>query len=428
MFVREFGERILRALAWYNVMRILLADSFPEPQLEKLIRRGHDVRYEPELGARDLPHAIADADVLVVRSTDVTTETIETSRQLGLIVRAGAGTNTIDSKAASERAIYVSNVPGKNSVAVAELTMGLILAIDRQIPDNVFELRSDRWRKARFSKGRGLKGRRLGIIGMGAVGTEVGVRARSFGMKILAIDQPDRSEEVSDLLVDLGVELYQDQKSMLAACDIVTIHVPAGPETTGMVDRDFLDHLPDGAYLINTSRSDVVVESDLLQALDRKGIWAATDVYPDEPNTGEASFTSQLAKHPHVYGTHHIGASTEQAQEAIAKQVVKIIDEYGDGGVKNVVNLSEPMDDTTVVGIRHVDKVGVLSRVFAVLRSADINVQHMENHVFDGARAAKAVLHLHGSFDADVRQDLEDLDGVFHVGVLRTGNQRLNQA
>ncbi len=186
-----------------------------------------------------------------------------------------------------------------------------------------------------------------------------------------------------------------------------------------MVDREFLSHLPDGACLVNTSRADIVVESDLLDALDEKDMWAAIDVYPDEPDTGEASFASELAKHPHVYGTHHIGASTDQAQEAIAKQVVKIIDEYVEGGVKNVVNLSEPMEHTTVVGIRHVDKVGVLSRVFAVLRSADINVEHMENHVFDGARAAKAVLHLNGSFDAAVRKELEDLDGVFQVGVLR---------
>lgn len=402
-------------------MRILLADRFPEAQLEKLGRRGHDVRYEPDLGSDDLAGAIADADVLVVRSTAVTAEVIETSRQLGLIVRAGAGTNTIDMRAASERAIYVSNVPGKNSVAVAELTMGLILALDRQIPDNVTELRNDHWQKGRFSKARGLKGRRIGIIGLGAVGTEVAVRARAFGLKILALDRADRDDEVTDLLTDAGARLYDDLPSMLADCDIVTIHVPAGPDTVGMVDRDFLAHLPDGAYLINTSRADVVIEPDLLAALDGKDLWAATDVYPDEPDVGDTVFTSKLAKHPHVYGTHHIGASTEQAQEAIAKQVVKIIEDYGDGGVKNVVNLSEPMDDTAVIGIRHVDEVGVLSRVFAVLRSADINVEHMENHIFDGAKSAKAVINLRGSFDHRVHEELSRLEGVFHVGVLRDG-------
>lgn len=389
--------------------------------MDKLTRRGHDVRYEPDLGEDDLPGAIADADVLVVRSTPVNKETIETSRHLGLIVRAGSGTDSIDTAVASEKAIYVSNVPGENSVAVAELTMGLILAIDRQIPDNVVELRRDHWRKGRFSKARGLKGRRLGIIGMGAVGTEVAIRARSFGMKILTLERADREEEISGLLTDLGASLYSDLPAMLTDCDIVSIHVPADPETTGMVDHEFLSHLKDGAFLINTARSDVIVERDLLAAVDEKDLWVATDVYPDEPDSGDGRFTSPLAKHPRVYGTHHIGASTEQAQEAIAKQVIKIIDDYEEGGLRNVINLSEPMDTTTVIGIRHVDKVGVLSRVFAVLRGADINVEHMENHVFEGAKSAKAVINLHGDFDAEVHRELEDLDGVFHVEVLRSG-------
>jgi D-3-phosphoglycerate dehydrogenase len=400
-------------------MRVLIADRFPEPQLEKLHSRGYDVRYEPALGASDLPGAMADAGVLVVRSTQVTAEAIEAGEQLGLIVRAGAGTNTIDTDKASSRAVFVSNVPGKNAVAVAELAMGLILALDRQIPDNVRELRNEEWKKSKFAKARGLKGRRLGIVGMGAIGTEVATRARAFGMKVLTLKRPGRPEETADLLADLGVKLYPDLETMLPECDIVTLHVPATPDTVGMVDAGFLGLMKDGSSLINTSRADVVVAADLLEALDRKGMWAALDVFPDEPEAGEASFRSDLAKHPHVYGTHHIGASTEQAQEAIAKQVVKIIDEYCDGGVKNVVNLSEPMSHTTVIGIRHVDRVGVLSRVFTVLRNADINVEHMENHVFSGARAAKAVIHLHGDFSPGVRKELSELDGVFFVEVLR---------
>lgn len=400
-------------------MRVLIADRFPEPQLEKLHNRGYNVRYEPYLGASDLPGAIADAGVLIVRSTQVTAEVIEAGQHLGLIVRAGAGTNTIDIETASSRAVLVSNVPGKNAVAVAELTMGLILALDRQIPDNVRDLRAEEWKKSKFAKARGLKGRRLGIIGMGAIGTEVATRARAFGMKILALERLDRPEETSDVIADLGVKLYPDLETMLPECDIVSLHVPATADTVGMVDSRFLGLMKDGSSLVNTSRADVVVAEDLLEALDAKGLWAALDVFPDEPESGEASFSSELAKHPHVYGTHHIGASTEQAQEAIAKQVVKIIDHYCDGGVKDVVNLSAPMSHTTVVGIRHVDKVGVLSRVFTVLRNADINVEHMENHVFTGARAAKAVINLHGDFNPRVRKELSELDGVFYVEVLR---------
>jgi D-3-phosphoglycerate dehydrogenase len=224
---------------------------------------------------------------------------------------------------------------------------------------------------------------------------------------------------VEDRISDLGVKLYPDLETMLPECDFVSLHVPTVDDTVGLVDRRFLALMKEGSGLINTSRADVIVAADLIAALDDKAMWAALDVFPDEPEAGEASFQSDLASHPHVYGTHHIGASTEQAQEAIAKQVVKIIDRYCEGGVKNAVNLAEPMSHTTVVGIRHVDKVGVLSRVFTVLRHADINVEHMENHVFAGARAAKAVINLHGDFDTAVRKELSELDGVFYVEVLR---------
>lgn len=403
-------------------MRVLVADRFPERQLERLQKRGHDVRYEPDLDAMSLPGVVADAEILVVRSTDVTRDAIETSQELGLIVRAGAGTNTIDVGTASERSVYVSNIPGKNAVAVAELTMGLILALDRRIPDNVADLRGKKWRKTEFSKGRGLMGRRLGIIGLGSVGIEVATRAQAFGMKIAGLDKPGRSEEQDALISELRVKLYPDLESMLPECDIVTLHVPANAETSGLVDSDFLGHMHDGSILVNTSRAEVIVAEDLMTALDEKNMWAGMDVFADEPDSGEASYHSPLAQHPRVYGTHHIGASTEQAQEEIAKQVIKVIDRYCDGQVRNVVNLAEPMSHTTVIGIRHVDQVGVLSQVFSALRNAGINVEHMENHIFTGARAAKAVMHIHGDFSDAVRKELADLDGVFHVGVLRETN------
>ena len=400
-------------------MRVLVADKFPQRQLEKLRERGHDVRYDPSRDAASLPSAMADAEILVIRSTEVTREAIEVGSDVGLIVRAGAGTNTIDVEAASARSVFVANIPGKNSVAVAELTMGLMLALDRRIPDNVADLREEQWRKTEYSKAMGLMGRRLGIIGLGAIGVEVARRARAFGMKVAGIDRADRDPETAQALADLGVKLYPDLERMLPECDIVSLHVPSTPETRGMVDRKFLALMSDGSSLINTSRGDVVVTEDLIEALDERGMRAGLDVFPDEPGAGSETFDSPLAKHPRVYGTHHIGASTEQAQEAIAKQVVQVIDRYCEGGVENVVNLAEPMEHTTVIGIRHVDQVGVLSRVFSILRGAEINVEHMENHIFSGARAAKAVMHIHGDFNDTVRKELEDIEAVFQVAVLR---------
>jgi D-3-phosphoglycerate dehydrogenase len=400
-------------------MRVLVADRLPESQIERLSDRGHDIRYEPGLTASQLPDVITDAEALVVRSTRVNAATIEAGEALGLIVRAGAGTNTIDIEAASDRGVYVSNVPGKNAVAVAELTMGLILALDRHIPDNVAELRDGSWQKTRFAKARGLKGRRIGVIGLGSIGMEVAARARAFGMKVLALDRPGRPESRSEAIGELGIRLFPDLESLLPECDYVSLHVPAVPETVGMVDSSFLQLMPEGSCLINTSRADVLVAEDLLRLLDERDLRAGIDVFPGEPDSGEARFVSELAEHPRVYGTHHIGASTEQAQLSVAKQVVKIIDSYCDGGVRNVVNLAEPMSHTTVVGVRHVDQVGILSSVFAILRAGGINVEHMENHVFAGARAAKAVIHLHGDFDAALRKEIADLDGVMHVEVLR---------
>lgn len=400
-------------------MRILVADKFSERQLERLRKRGHDVRYEPELEAADLSGAVADTDVLVVRSKSVTADTIDEGPDVGLIIRAGAGTNTIDVEAASSKAVYVSNVPRENAVAVAELTMGLLLALDRRIPDNVAELREGRWHKAEFSKALGLMGRRIGIIGLGSIGIEVAIRAKAFGMEVLGLRRPTRTEQQEAQLSEIGVKLHPDLSSLLPECDFVSLHVPATPDTVGLVNEDFLNQMRDGSWLINTSRGEVVVAEHLLHALDTKRMWAALDVFPDEPATGEAEFVSDLAQHPRVYGTHHIGASTEQAQETIAEQVVKIIDRYEEGGVINAVNLADPMPETTVLGIRHIDQVGVLSNVFAVLRGAQLNVEHMENHVFAGARAAKAVIHVHGDFGEAVRSQLADLDAVLHVEILR---------
>ena len=402
-------------------MRVLVADNFPEKQLDRLRKRGHDVRYEPGLDASSLPDAIADSEILVVRSTEVTRETLGRAEKLGLVVRAGAGTNTIDVEAASARSVYVSNIPGKNAVAVAELTLGLILALDRRIPDNVAALREERWRKAEFSKARGLMGRRLGVIGMGSIGVEVARRARAFGMKVRALER-GRDEEQNESLVEIGVDLVPDLESLLPECDFVSLHVPSTQETRGLVDTGFLDLMRTGSCLINTSRGDLVVAGDLLRALDEKAMWAALDVFPDEPESGEAEYRSALAQHPRVYGTHHIGASTEQAQEAIAKQVIKVIDSYSQGDVRDVVNLADPMRHTTVLGIRHVDRVGVLSEVFSILRGAGINVEHMVNHVFSGARAAKAVIHVRGDFGDAVRKEIADLDAVFDIAILREVN------
>jgi D-3-phosphoglycerate dehydrogenase len=254
------------------------------------------------------------------------------------VVRAGSGTNTIDCDEATRRGVLVANVPGRNSVAVAELTMGLLLAVDRAIPDNTYELRAGRWDKKRFSAvGRGLYGRRLGVVGLGSIGLAVAERAAAFGMSLVAQAKGSRAPETSARMEALGFGLVPDLVTLATEVDALTLHVPLTAETRGMVGAEVLDALQPG-ILLNTSRAEVVVTDALVERLDGGLLSAGLDVFPDEPGAGSADWQSSLAAHPRVVGTHHIGASTEQAQEAVVAGVTEIVIAFGNGDLIDVVN------------------------------------------------------------------------------------------
>jgi D-3-phosphoglycerate dehydrogenase / 2-oxoglutarate reductase len=398
-------------------MRILFADAFEEAWLPEIEARGHECLVRPELAAEDLPAAVGDVDVLVVRSTRVTAETLSAGERLGLVIRAGAGVNTIDLDAAAARGIYVCNVPGKNAIAVAELAFGLLLALDRHIPDAVADLRAGVWNKKRYAKARGLAGRAVGVVGLGQIGLAFAERAACFGMRVLAVDKPGRPPATLQRIHDLDIELVPDLERLAAACDVLSFHVPAGPDTRGMIDRDLLGHCRDGAYLLNTCRADIVDEAALLEALDAKGLRVGLDVFEGEPGSGEGTVDSALVRHPNVYGTHHVGASTEQAQGAIAEEVVRMLEAYDEGEVLHCVNLETRPLGEAVLTVRHHDEVGVLSDVLAVLRKAALNVEQMENRVFAGARAACATIQVSGRVPDDLEWQLAQVDRVLHVGV-----------
>jgi D-3-phosphoglycerate dehydrogenase / 2-oxoglutarate reductase len=274
----------------------------------------------------------------VVRSTRVAASVFAAADSLRLVVRAGSGTNTIDCDEATRTGVLVANVPGRNSLAVAELTLGLLLAVDRAIPDNTSELRAGRWDKRRFSAvGRGLYGRSLGVVGLGSIGLAVAERAAGFGMQLLAQAKSSRSPGVSARIAELGIELVPDLVTLASRVDVLSLHVPLKAETRGMVDADVLDALQPG-ILLNTSRADVVDADALLARLNAGGLSAGLDVFPDEPGSGTATWHSPLAAHPRVVGTHHIGASTQQAQEAVVDGVGEIIAAFDRGQLLNVVN------------------------------------------------------------------------------------------
>lgn len=399
-------------------MNILFADSIDASGTDRLKELGHHVVVDPSVTAADLPQHLEGVDILVVRSTKVTAQAISAGGRLGLIVRAGAGTDNIDSVAASNNGIYVCNVPGRNAVAVAELTMGLLLAVDRRIGDNVADLRAKRWEKGKYSKGDGLMGRRLAIIGLGDIGLAVAERAVAFGMQVSTLDRPRRSPITADRINELGIETVATRRELLSQADAVSIHVPKAPDTIGMADAEFFAEMKPGSILLNTSRGDVVDSAALLSALDDRGIRAGLDVWPNEPKGKSGSFDSALAQHPQVVGTHHIGASTHQAQESVAEGTMEVIEGFLSGVVVNCVNLDPNAIGTSCVVIRHLDRVGVLAQIFTALRGKGHNVQQMNNQVFDGAEAAVATIHIKGDPGPTLIEEIEAIDEVMAVSVI----------
>jgi D-3-phosphoglycerate dehydrogenase len=373
-------------------MLVLLADKFEQSGRDGLKAIGCEISFQPDLKDEALVEAIRsqNPDVLVVRGTKVT-EPMLAAGQIKLVVRAGAGYNTIDVAAASRRGIYVSNCPGKNSIAVAELAFALILALDRRIADNVITLRRGEWNKKEFSKARGLFGRTLGLVGVGKIGQEMIPRARSFRMPVIAWSRSLTPERASAL----GVEYKATPLEVAREADIVSVHVALNPATKGFLGTEFFNAMREGAYFINTARGEVVDQKALVEAMKTRGIRAGLDVYAGEPTSGAGPFTDEIAKEENLYGTHHIGASTDQAQEAIAAETVRIVREFKETGkVPNVINLARQTPATYRLVVRHLDRPGVLATVLEAIKSEHINVQEMENIVFDGAEAAVARINL----------------------------------
>ena len=310
-------------------MKILIADKFPAHWAEVLAKQGHQITSDPSLDENTLVGAIKDHEILIVRSTKVPAAVIDAGTALKLIIRAGAGTNTIDVKHAAEKGVAVCNCPGTNSIAVAELTMGLILALDRRIYHNTKDLREGKWNKGEYGKAKGLFGRTLGIIGLGAIGKEVAKRAEAFGMNVVAYDPNDKAEE----FIAIGVTPEPDIYTLAGMCDAVTVHVPETPQTKGLFNKKFFDAMKPGAIFINAARGGLVVAKDLAEAVKTKGIKAGLDVYETEPKANDTVFDySPYEGAENIYGTHHIGASTDQAQDAVAECTVQIINEYAATG------------------------------------------------------------------------------------------------
>jgi D-3-phosphoglycerate dehydrogenase len=400
-------------------MRLLVADKMDLGALEELKVLGIEIISRPELTRDSLPSALEGVGILVVRSTEVSGDAIRAGKQLNLIVRAGAGVNTIDVAAASARGIYVANCPGKNAIAVAELTMGMILSLDRRIADATADLRAGRWEKSRYSAARGLLGQRIGIAGLGAIGLEVLQRARAFGLEPHVWSRSLTQSRASKM--DVGYARTLEE--LAARSDIFTVHLPLKPATRGVISRAVLEALPDHAIVVNTARSEVLDYEALSDLIPKKSLRVGLDVFATEPEKGSAPFEAPILQRGVVHGTPHIGASTEQAQRAIARETARIIRAFmTEETVPNVVNICATTPARYAIVLRMLDKVGVLANTLGVLKRHGINIEEISNTVFEGATATCTKLRASMRPSEACLKEIAAFDEVLHVDVVALPN------
>ncbi len=402
-------------------MIVFVADKLPDWFAEKIQSMGAKPVVSTGLQGAELASALAqaDADVLIVRSTKVTAEVINAAPALSLIIRAGAGVDNIDTDHAAARGIYVSNCPGTNSAAVAELAMGLMLAVDRRIPDNTADLRAGTWAKKTYSKADGIKGKTLGVIGVGAIGRLVIARAKAFEMDVIAWSRSLTAEAAATL----GAGFCNSPLEVAQRADVVSVHVARAPETEGLVNAEMIRAMKPGAILINTARGSVVDSDALIEALQAGNLRAGLDVYADEPSATDTAFDHPLRDVPNWVGTHHIGASTQQAQDETAELAMEILNEFiTTGQAVNCVNMAptSEVEASCNLVVRHLDKVGVLAGMLARLRDEGINVEQMENKIFRGARAAVCYVTLSREPSAETLATFKADPDIIHAAVVKT--------
>jgi len=300
--------------------RVVIAEPFAEAGVSVLRDAGIEVESQVGRPRAELAAALADADGLIVRSeTRVDRELLAAGPRLTVVARAGVGVDAIDVAAATDAGIIVLNTPGANTLAATEQTFALMLALARHTAEAAQQLRAGIWDRKNLI-GTELYGKTLGIVGLGRIGGNVALRAKAFGMTLLAHDPfivPARAETFDARLVDLD--------TLLRDSDIVTLHVPLTPQTVGLIDAAKLALLRPHAYVINCARGGVIVESDLLAALDAGALaGAALDVVAEEPPPSDGAGAA-LHRHPRVVATPHLGGSTHEALARIATELAEDI-------------------------------------------------------------------------------------------------------
>lgn len=312
-------------------MKVFVADTFPDEGLEILRRAGLEVVYKTDLKGDALKKEIADCEGVIVRSaTKLTADVIAAGSKLRAICRAGVGVDNVDLEAASKRGIIVMNTPAGNTIATAELTISLLLALSRKIPQANASLRAGAWDRKKFM-GTQVAGKVLGIIGLGRIGCSVARRAVGLEMKVIGHDPFITKEKAAQH----GVEL-RPLEYVLRNADYITVHTPLTPETKGLISEREIAMMKDGVRLLNCARGGIIDETALYNAIKSgKVAGAALDVFVEEPPKDR-----RLLELDEVIATPHLGASTEEAQVQVSIEAAEqIADALLGRGVRNAVNL-----------------------------------------------------------------------------------------
>ena len=353
-------------------MKIVIADDLPASALDLLrAESGWEVDARSGRTPADLARDLADADGLMVRSaTKVTADLLAAAPRLRIVARAGTGVDNVDVNAATARGILVVNAPGANSISVAEHACALMLALARSVPAADRAMKAGKWEKKRFL-GNELRGKTLGVAGLGRIGQEVAQRARAFGMRVVAHD-PFISRDVATAL---GVELLS-LDDLCAASDYLTLHLPSTPETTHLFNDARFARCKPGIRIVNTARGELIDEAALRRALDTGLIAAAAlDVFETEPPTDWS-----LAQLPQVVATPHIAASTEEAQELVGMDTAATVRDFlRNGVVRNAVNFPSVHPDEMQrlqPWIRLADRLGALVSQMGAARIEAVAVRY----------------------------------------------------
>ncbi|NNE65603.1 MAG: phosphoglycerate dehydrogenase [Pyrinomonadaceae bacterium] len=398
-------------------VKVLLLENVSESALDELNRHGYSGIdfHKKALSEEELCEAIKGVHVLGIRSkTQITKKVIEEGDKLLAIGCFCIGTNQVDLDAATEKGIAVFNAPYSNTRSVAELVMGLFVMLMRRIPDKNAAAHHGTWEKDAAGSYE-LRGKTLGIIGYGNIGSQVSVLAEAFGLRVLYYD-------VITKLPHGNARQVHALEELLSLSDIVSLHVPSTPETRNMIDRKAFKSVKPGALFVNYSRGDVVDLEALRDSIESNVITgAAIDVFPVEPKKRGDDFASELQNLPNVILTPHIGGSTQEAQVSIgldaASKLVSYLEFGTTTGSKTIPEVSlSPMDGTHRILHIHENKPGVLTDINTDLSENGINI--VSQYLKTNEKVGYVILDIDRDISARAYDILKNIDGTIRTRIV----------